>query len=135
MVEAPPYEPARLRSVNGEGTLRYQEAMTAYEAGAYAKAIPGLEQALELEPELAMARFYLGACYLLEDEPEPAIESLSRIADNADPQIREWALFYRAKAYLRLADVDSARRDLSEVMQLDGELRAEAEEVLEQLPR
>ncbi len=92
----------------GEGELRFQEAMEDYQEGSYAEAIPGLKDAVELDPELAKAHFYLGACYLLEDEPEKAINSLSRVAEVEDPQYREWAHFYRAKAYLRLGDLESA---------------------------
>jgi len=134
VVEAPPYEPRELRTMTGEGERRFHEAMTAYEEGAFAEAIPGLEAAVELDPDLDKARFYLGACYLLEDQPDRAIASLSRIAQMEDPQRREWAYLYRAKAHLRVGDLESARRDLSAVILLEGELRTQAQEVLDQLP-
>ncbi len=86
-VDAPPYEPRILRSVNGDGEIRFQAAMQDYLEGSYAEAIPGLKDAVELDPELAKAHFYLGACYLLEDEPEKAINSLSRVAEVEDPNI------------------------------------------------
>ncbi len=133
-VEAPPYEPRNLRTVAGGGERLFNEAMTAYQDGAYAKAIPGLEAAIELDPDLDKAHFYLGACYLLEDQPDRTIDSLSRIAQMENSQYREWAYLYRAKAYLRLEDLESARKDLSEVILMDGELRTQAQEVVDQLP-
>ncbi len=133
-VDAPPYEPRILRSVNGDGEIRFQAAMQDYLEGSYAEAIPGLKDAVELDPELAKAHFYLGACYLLEDEPEKAINSLSRVAEVEDPQYREWARFYRAKAYIQTGDLEPAREDLSAVISMQGELEIQAQEVLEQIP-
>jgi tetratricopeptide (TPR) repeat protein len=134
MVEAPPFEPKNLRSVTGDAEIRFQEAMQQYLEGSYGRAIPGLEAAVELDPSLDKARFYLGTCYLLEDEPKKAIDNLSRIAELESSPYREWAHFYRAKAHLRLGDLDSALSDLSEVISVGGDLRTQAEEVLEQIP-
>jgi tetratricopeptide (TPR) repeat protein len=133
-VEAPPYEPSTLRSVVGEGELAFREAMAAYEEGDLAAAIPGLENAVALDEGLDKAHFYLGACYLLENRPEEAIDSLSHVAGFEDTPYSDWAHFYRAKAHLRLGDLDSALADLSEVISVGGELKSKAEEVLEQIP-
>jgi len=132
-VEAPPYEPRNLRAAVGEGERRFREAMVAYQQGDFGEAIPGLEAAVELEPELANARFYLGACLLLTDQPDKAIESLSLVAELDDPQYPEWAYFYRAKAHLQVGDLDSARDDLTEVVSLEGDLAAQAQEDLNRL--
>lgn len=133
-VEAPPYEPRTLRSLAGEGELAFREAMVAYQEGDLDEAIPGLESAVALDEGLDKARFYLGACYLLEDEPEQAIASLNRVAETEGSPFQEWARFYRAKAHLRLGDLDAALEDLSEVISVGGELQTRAEEVLEQIP-
>ena len=133
-VEAPAYEPRTLRSVTGEGELAFREAMAAYQEGDLAAAIPGLEKAAALDDGLGKAHFYLGACYLLEDQPEKAIDSLSRVAEVGESPYQESAHFYRAKAHLRLGDLDSALEDLSEVISVGGELKSQAEEVLEQIP-
>jgi tetratricopeptide (TPR) repeat protein len=133
-VDAPPYEPRALRSVSGEGELQFREAMVAYEQGDFAAAIPGLERVLALDKGSDKAHFYLGACYLLENRPEEAIGSLSRVATIEDSPYSEWAYFYRAKAHLRLGDLDAALADLSEVISVGGELQTRAEEVLEQIP-
>jgi FimV-like protein len=134
VVEAPPYEPRTLRSVSGQGELPFLEAMVSYQEGHFAEAIPGLETAVKLDPGLAKAHFYLGACYLLEDHPRKAIESLNRVAEIEGSPYREWTHFYRAKAYLRLGDLDSALENLSEVISVGGELQTQAQKVLEQLP-
>ena len=133
-VEAPPYEPNKLRTVSGEGDRLFREAMAAYQESALEDAVSGLEAAVELDPELARAHFYLGACYLLTDQPEMAIDSLSQVVDVEDPQYLEWAYLYRAKAYLRIGDLESARSDLEEVVMIRGELVPEAQGILEQLP-
>jgi len=132
-VEAPPYEPRTLRSVTGEGEIAFQKAMVAYQEGDLGTAIPGLEDAVALDETLDKALFYLGASYLLENQPEEAIDSLSRVVAMEDSPYLEWAHFYRAKAHLRLGDLDAALADLSEVISVGGELQTRAEEVLEQI--
>jgi tetratricopeptide (TPR) repeat protein len=107
--------------------------MAAYQEGDLTAAIPGLERAVALDEGLDKAHFYLGACYLLEDQPQEAVDSLSRVAAIEDSPFLQWAHFYRAKAHLRLGDLDAALADLSEVISVGGELQTRAEEVLEQI--
>jgi tetratricopeptide (TPR) repeat protein len=133
-IEAPPYSPRSLRSGAGQAESLFREAMVLYQKSEFAGAIPGLEAAVDLDPDLTSARFYLGASYLLTSEYEKAVESLTQGLETDDLSYREWALWLRSKAYLGVGEVEAARRDLEAVIRLDGELRAQAQEVLNQLP-
>ena len=132
-VEAPPYEPRSLRALDGEAEEIFEGAMVAYQEADYAGAVPGLEAAVASDPTLVKAHFYLGASLLLTDRPREAIESLGRVIGLTNSEYEEWAHFYRAKGYLQLGQIDASRADLEEVVGLEGDLRPQAEEVLEQL--
>jgi len=134
-IRAPPYEPRNLRSPGGESMRLFREAMTRYQQGDYAGAIPGLDAAVRLDPSSAQSSFYAGACYLLTDQPTPAIESLTRVVELGETPYFERALLYRAKAFLGAGSLEPARRELEEVVQIQGELEAVARQILDQLPR
>jgi len=133
-VEAPPYERKVARGGAQDAEIQFREAMVHYQEGDYGATIPGLETAAELDPDSAQIQFFLGAAYLLEEQPERAIDSLSRVVAFEDPDFLEWAYFYRAKACLRIGRLGSAREDLTEVAEIGGDLRADAQELLDQLP-
>ena len=133
-VQPPPFEPKSLRSGGGESESLFRKAMTAYQEGQFREAIPGLEAAVELDPDLTPARFYLGASYLLTGDARKAADCLSVVLETEDSPYREWALWLRSKASLGLGDVAAARRDLEEVVQRGGDLEAQAQEALNQLP-
>lgn len=133
-VEPPRYIPKSLRSAESEAELRYREAMAEYQKGRFAEAIPGLEAALDLDPELTPARFFLGATYLMEGEAGRAIDSFTQVLESGDSDYREQALWLQGKTFLKVGDIDSARRDLEKVVLMDGALASQAREVVDQLP-
>jgi tetratricopeptide (TPR) repeat protein len=133
-VEAPPYELKVARGGAQEAEIRFRAAMVHYQDGQYEETIPGLQSASELDPDSAQIHFFLGASYLLEAQPERAIDSLSRVVASDDVDFMEWAHFYRAKASLQLGDLDLARKDLTEVVEIGGDLQADARGILDQLP-
>ena len=132
-VEPPRYSAMTLRGPADEATQRFRRAMERYLKKDYASAIAGLRAALELEPQSAQARFFLGACYLLTEQTDPAIEAFERTIALGDSPFLEEAHFYLAKALLRKGDLAAARKKLTEAIQLKGELEAEARRLLEQL--
>jgi tetratricopeptide (TPR) repeat protein len=134
-IEAPPYAPRSLRSPGGEAERRFREAMARYQEGDYIGAIPGLETAAGLDSESAKIAFYLGACYLLTDQPVPAIESFGRVVELGRTPYLERARLYRAKAFLRVDNLDAAGKELEEVVRLGGELESDAQRILDRLPR
>jgi len=107
--------------------------MQYYLKGDYAKAIPGLRAAVKARPQSARYRFYMGACYLLTEQVDSAIEALSKTVSLGDPAYSEPAHFYLAKAYLRENDVPTAKQELQTTVRLGGSRAEEAQEILRQL--
>jgi tetratricopeptide (TPR) repeat protein len=134
-IEAPPYSPKRLRS-SGDGAERaFREAMVLYQESDFTGAIPGLEAAARLDSQSARSVFYLGACYLLVGQPEPAAESFARVVALGESPYLERARLYRAKALLRIGRFTAAADELREVVRINEELAADAQRILDQLPR
>ena len=63
--EPPRYEPLRLRGVPDEATARFQRGMEHYRKADYAAAVDDLRAAVELDPDAAHTRFFLGISYLI----------------------------------------------------------------------
>jgi tetratricopeptide (TPR) repeat protein len=107
--------------------------MQLYLKNDYADAIPGLRAATKASPGTPSFHFYLGACYLLTEQPDPAIDSLRKTISLGNPGYSEPAHFYLAKAYLRKKDVSDAVQELQTTVQLNGSKAAEAQVLLHQL--
>ncbi|HYM75252.1 MAG TPA: tetratricopeptide repeat protein [Candidatus Dormibacteraeota bacterium] len=132
-VEPPPYSGVVLRGAEDESHETFHKAMQFYVKGDYAKAIPGVRAAAEASPQSASFNFYLGACYLLAGQTDPAIVSFRQTVSLGDPAYSESAHFYLAKAYLRKKDVARAKDELQKTVQFHGSLESEAAEILRQL--
>jgi tetratricopeptide (TPR) repeat protein len=132
-VDPPPYAPKSLRGVENQARRELHAAMAPYQKGDFTMAIPLLEAVAQAQPTHPAAHFYLGACLLLTDRPEEALESLSRAVTLGESPFLDWALFYRGKAHLHLGNRDAADDDLSEVAGRGGELAAAAQEILDRL--
>ena len=77
--------------------------------------------------------FIRGASYLLTGESRQAVDTLTRVIDSDNGSYGEWALWLRSKAHLASGEVEAARRDLEAVIQLEGELEARAQQLLNEL--
>jgi TolA-binding protein len=132
-VEPPPYSAVVLRGAEDEAQEGFQTAMRYYVKGEYAHAIPGLRASVKASPQTARFNFYLGACYLLTDQTDSAIESFRKTVSLGDPSYSEPAHFYLAKASLRSRQVTAAEDELQKTVQLHGSMEAEAAEILHQL--
>jgi tetratricopeptide (TPR) repeat protein len=88
---------------------------------------------VEANPQNASFIFYLGACYLLAGQTDPAIVSFRQTVSLGDPAYSESAHFYLAKAYLRKKEVPRAKNELQKTVQLHGSLESDAGEILRQL--
>jgi tetratricopeptide (TPR) repeat protein len=132
-IEPPSYAPVRLRGNDNEAARRFREAMELYAAGDWRGALPGLRSAAGLDPEAPHLAFYLGACALLAGETNEGISELERTAALGDTPFLEEAGFYLAKARLQEGNVDAARREFVKVIALDGDRRAEAQDLLDRL--
>ena len=132
-ITPPHYEPIRLRGASDVAQRRFRTAMEFYSAGDYASAIPGLEEAAELDPDAPNISFFLGACYLLSGSTSKGIEALQQTADFGDTPYLEETRFLLAKAFLREGRIRRARNELALVVNLGGEFSAEARPLLEEL--
>lgn len=134
-VEPPPYSAIVLRGAEDEGQEAFRNAMQFYVKGDYAHAIPGVRTAAKASPRTASFNFYLGACYLLTGQTDPAIVSFRKTVALGDPAYSESAHFYLAKAYLRKREVARAKDELQKTVQFHGSLESETAEILRQLPK
>jgi tetratricopeptide (TPR) repeat protein len=132
-VEAPPYSGSVLRGTEDEAQESFRKAMQNYLKGDYANAIPGLRAAVKASPQKAKFNFYLGACYLLTQQSDPAIDSFRKTVSLDDPAYAELAHYYLAKAYLQKRDLAEAKKELQTTIQLGGSRATEAEEILRRL--
>jgi len=132
-VQPPAYNAVVLRGAEDEAQQAFRDAMQRYVKGDYAKAIPGLQDAVKADPNTARFNFYLGVCYLLTDQTEAAVVALHKTVSLRDQSYSGPAHFYLAKAYLRAKDVSAAENELQESIRLRGAMGAEASEILRQL--
>jgi tetratricopeptide (TPR) repeat protein len=132
-VEPPPYSGMVLRGAEDEGQETFRKAMQYYVKGDYTHAIPGVRAAAKASPRTASYNFYLGACYLLTGQTDPAIVSFRKTVFLGDPAYSEQAHFYLAKAYLGEKEVTTAEDELQMTIQLRGSKEAEARNILRQL--
>jgi TolA-binding protein len=100
-LDPPAYSAPTLRGLATPADRRFREAMTAYQSQDWPRAVDGLNTALQLDPNAAGPRFFLGASYLLEGDAQSALEPLGRVASGDSPFAEE-ARFDLAKAYLAL---------------------------------
>lgn len=131
--QPPQYVPTTLRGAEDEATIRFREAMSNYKRGAYASSIPALISASQLNPNAANVNFFLGICYLLTGDTDAAIGALRRTVALGDTPYLEEAHFYLAKALIRKRDLNGARSELRDTIQLRGEVEGKAQLLLEQL--
>lgn len=132
-VEPPPYSDVVLRGAEDEAHESFHKAMQFYVKGDYARAIPGVRAAAKANPQNASFNFYLGACYLLAGQTDPAIVSFRKTVSLGDPAYSESAHFYLAKAYLRKKEIARAKDELQKTVQSHGGLQSEAGGILRQL--
>jgi len=109
--------------------------MQHYLEGNYRAAIPGLRAAVKLNPEAMDANFFLAVCRLLEGQTNAAIAGLRRTIALGDSPFSEEAHFYLAKAYLRKADLVSAKGELDQAIRLHGERQQEVQQLLEEIKK
>ena len=131
--DPPTYTPAVLRGAQDEPMRKFRVAMKHYQRGDYAGAISGLREAAKLNPKDAGALFFLGVSYLLSDKTDEGIAALQQSVALADTPYLEEAHYYLAKAFLRKGDLAAARRELEEVVRLEGDHEDEARRLLQQV--
>ena len=131
--QPPRYTPSTLRGAEDDASSKFREAMKYYTKGEYASSIPSLTEASQLDPKAANISFFLGICYLLMGHTDSAIEALRKTVALEDSPYLEEAHFYLAKSFIRKGDLNGARSELRETIQLRGEVEQKARRLLGQI--
>ena len=121
-----------LRGGEDETQQTFRKAMQYYVKGDYTHAIPGLRTAVQASPRTAGFNFYLGACYLLTDQTDLAIESF-RKQSSRRPHLLRASAFLSREGILAEEEKIAEEDELQKAAQLHGSMEAEAGEILHQL--
>ena len=134
-IEPYPYKPLSLRA--GEDYDDYEvlfhEGMKLYVEEKYGEAIRKLAGSVKLNPDNAEAQFYLGVCYLLENKSGNAIEPLQRAAELGSRPVIEKSHWYLGQTYLKKNEGERAEEEFKKVIEFNGRLRGNAEEMIEKM--
>ena len=134
-VDPPPYRAPVLRGAEQASTSKFRKAMQWYAARDYAAAIPELAVASKQNPAAPAPLFYLGVCYLMQEQATEAAALFAKAIALGDTPYLEPAHFYRAKALLRARDTASAQRELRATIALRGDKQTEAQALLDALSK
>lgn len=133
-IQPPPFTAPRLRTTATSAQREFRAAMALYVAADYAGAAAGLRRAVELDKSLVAASFYLAICVLQGGQTDEGVALLQRVIAAGESPYLEDAHFFLAKARIRQGDAAAARSELTHVIALDGDRRAEAGQLLARLP-
>jgi hypothetical protein len=101
--------------------------MEHYDKRDYAGAVSGLRAAVQAQPELVQARFYLAICLLLTNDRGTGAEELHRVIAAGDTPYLEPSRFYLAKALLGAHNVVGAEQQLRILIEMHGTLEKQAQ--------
>lgn len=130
-VEPPEYVLLTMRA--GEAAPLFNEAMVQYARGDFLGATMGLDAAGSRAPTSSRIQFYRGIANLMVDRPERSVAAFDRAAQGDDEAYADPARFFRAKAQLRLGDLDAAMRDLEVVARGSSEHAVASQRMLNAL--
>jgi tetratricopeptide (TPR) repeat protein len=130
-VEPPEYVALTMRA--GDAAPLFDEAMVQYARGNFAEATKGLDAAASRAPKSSRIQFYRGIANLMVNRPERSVEAFDRAAQGDDAAYADPARFFRAKAKLRLGQLDAAMRDLEVVARGSSEHADASQRILNAL--
>jgi TolA-binding protein len=130
-VEPPTYLPLATRAPAATDAA-FDLAMAHYARREYVEAAEGLRAVVRERPS-SEAWFFLGVSELMAGRVRQARATLARAALSGQPPYASAAVFFVAKADLRLGDADAARQALRDVVAGGGPYAAEAKRLLERL--
>jgi TolA-binding protein len=114
-------------SMTGPASAFFQQGMLAYVEGHYDDASRLLEKVVQSQPGAVPANFYLGVCRLLQGHPLESSAPLKAVLAAPASSFTQSAHFYLAKAYLQMAQLEDAEREMQAAAALSGSLTAEAQ--------
>ncbi|MCY0868983.1 MAG: tetratricopeptide repeat protein [Firmicutes bacterium] len=99
------------------GLNLFRRGMGYFELFMYDECTPLFKRVLELDPDMTIARLYLGLCHLAQGDLHAADEQLSRVlATAADPSVRAAAREARAQMLALSGQLQSALDELATVL-------------------
>lgn len=122
----PDYVKPALRAA---GNPEFEAAMRLYQQHDFAGAGVALKAVTMRDPGDEAAHFYLGISELMAGQTSEGIQALQRAAGLGGAIYVESAHFYLAKAYLHQNDAAHARDELDVILQLHGDLEAQARDL------
>jgi FimV-like protein len=131
----PHYVPSAADERDDEPRRQFVEAMRFYGEGDLTRVVPGLEASWKGDPSRPETGYYLGAAFLVTNRVDRAIKTLAATVTLGESPFLDRSKLLLAKAYLRREEIDEARRVLHEVMESNGEVRSEAETLLDGIDR
>jgi hypothetical protein len=131
-VAAPVYVPSTAGGGREDAPRKqFVDAMRSYVAGGIVEATGGLEASWRADPSRPETGYYLGACYLVGNRVDGAIETLNATIALGESPFLDPSKILLAKAYLRRDAIGEARKELQDVLGRGGSSRSEALNLLE----
>jgi tetratricopeptide (TPR) repeat protein len=128
------YGPPGAKPILRQPGSAFDRAMKAYTENRFEEAIQQLKTVTELEPNApAEVKFYLGVSLLLSGRFNEAVQPLRQAEQLSDGRQRESCSYYLLLGYLKGGQLELARMEVDKLTQMNGEHRALAESLRNQL--
>ncbi len=129
-----PYKASVVRGESDDAAeTQFQEGMRLYQKGDYRSAVKFLKDAVDSDPESGIYRLFLGVCYFLDRQADPAIQALTAADSLTQFTFREKTRWYLAQAYLLKSDPDRAIPLLRWLVEQNCGHSAQAAEMLKRI--
>ena len=99
----------------GSEQSKLNNGLFLYESEQYGKAVKELEKFIIEYPAKKEALFYLGQAYLANDEEDKAIPLFKELKSSPDFSFVEATEWYLALSYLKVGDMNKAKKELSQI--------------------
>lgn len=131
-IEPVPYRSLQVKSgvESTDAERLFEEGMAVYVQKDYANAIGKLVLAVRLDSSNASFHFYLGLCYLLSDNVDPAISHFQLAIALGGDSVLEKAYWYLGNTWLLQGKREVALEAFRKVVEIEGDYQWEAEEII-----
>ncbi len=109
---------------SSEGESAFRDAMRPYATGDYEMAMQHLRDVTSAHPDYSPARFFLGACELLLNQPGPALADMKRVLEDRETPFKKEAQWAMAQEYLFKNDAAQAKSSLTAISAGGGDIDA-----------
>jgi len=119
----------------GQQETSWDQAVQAFEAGAYQQALSHLDTIAQTGPYQDYAMLAMAKIYLLDDRPRQAIQMLQNISGQSEVSLQLEAQWYLALAYLRTRELRQSQVALERIQQMtqNEQLRLKAQRLHKQI--